>query len=194
MVMSALPSVLVVAVILLGVIAVVEGLVLVEVVKQVAQIRQRVDLDDEPQPISLGAKVNRPFSRGDLLPDQTESSLVLLLSSECSSCRAVAAAVTAVREDAAPDAPALVAVIEGRDEDVEQFLADTGLEPQLVVLDGGHEIGRDTGVRLRPAAVVVREGVMVEAAAVRTARQLRHLLDRLSSVEHERQLEEVVAS
>ena len=191
--MSASLGLLGIAVIGLGIIAIFEGLVLVEMVKQVAQIRQRVDLDDEPEPISLGSRASRRFSRSDLLPPRTGSSLVLLLSSECAACRAVAGAVGALA-DAGPDAP-IVAVIEGSNEDdVERFLTDTGLEPQFVVLDPDHKIGRDTGVRLRPAAVVIRDGLMVEAAAVRTARQLRHLLERLTPAEHEGQLEEVVAS
>lgn len=192
--MSASLGLLGIAVIVLGIIAIVEGLVLVEMVKQVAQIRHRVDLDDEPEPISLGSRASRRFSRSDLLPARTGSSLVLLLSSECLACRAVAAAVSSVADGATPDSPAVVSVVEGRHDDVERFLVDTALQPECVVLDPDHEIGRDTGVRLRPAAVVVRDGLMVEAAAVRTARQLQHLLERLSAVEHDRQLEGVVAS
>jgi thiol-disulfide isomerase/thioredoxin len=187
-------SLLTVAVIVLAVIAVAEGLVLVEMVKQVAQIRQRVDLDDEPEPISLQARASHRFARRDLLSDEVRYSVVLLLSSECAACRAVAAAVSAVASNPNPDAPEVVAVVEGHAEDVDVFLADTGLQRQFAVLDRDHEIGLDTGVRLRPAAVVVRDGVMVEAAAVRTGRQLVHLVERLSAVEQEGELEEVVAS
>ncbi len=52
---------LVSCVIALAVLVVVQGLVLLEMVRQTSQIRRVLDLDDRPVPISLGDLAGRPL-------------------------------------------------------------------------------------------------------------------------------------
>ena len=72
-------ALIVVCLVALAVLVVVQGLVLLEMVRQTAQIRRALDLDDRPVPISLGNLAGRPVPEparslwpddGDELPVQ----------------------------------------------------------------------------------------------------------------------------
>jgi hypothetical protein len=65
------------------------------------------------------------------------------------------------------------------------MLAAAGLAQDEVVLDLEREIGTALGIALRPAAVVVRDGVVSEGATIRNARQLQQLLEALESSRRE---------
>jgi hypothetical protein len=59
------------------------------------------------------------------------------------------------------------------------MLAASGLGGDEVVVDLDRSYGEAFGVVLRPAAIVVRDGILSEGAAVRNARQLQQLLEAL---------------
>ena len=55
----------------------------------------------------------------------------------------------------------------------------------LLLVDLEREYGEAFGVALRPAAVVVRDGIVSEGATVRNERQLQQLLENLESSRRE---------
>ena len=65
------------------------------------------------------------------------------------------------------------------------MLAAAGLAQDEVVLDLEREYGTALGVALRPAAVVVRDGIVSEGATIRNARQPQQLLEALESSRRE---------
>jgi hypothetical protein len=65
------------------------------------------------------------------------------------------------------------------------MLAAAGLAQDEIVLDLEREYGAALGIALRPAAVVVRDGIVSEGATVRNARQLQQLLEALESSRRE---------
>lgn len=167
-----------------AILAVLEGFVLVEMIRQVAQLRHRLNLDDRPVPTSLGEWGGRPVP--DYALDRlgrslaTGASIVLFLSTDCTTCRAVATELDAVRAKL-PQEPAIVPVIEGRSqEDISSFLRETGLADDRVLRDEG-ELGYRLGLRTRPLAVVVRDGTFADAAIVRNGAQLRQLASQTTS-------------
>jgi hypothetical protein len=166
-----------------AVLAVLEGFVLVEMIRQVAQLRHRLNLDDRPMPTSIGEWAGRPVP--DFAVDRIggnlaeAASIVVFLSTDCTTCRTVATELGAVRAKL-PDEPAIVPVIEGRsDEDLEAFFRETGLADDRVVRDDG-ELGYRLGMRIRPLAVVVRHGTFADAAIVRNGAQLRQLASQIA--------------
>lgn len=165
------------------VLVVLEGFVLVEMIRQVAQLRHRLNLDDRPMPTSIGEWAGRPVP--DFAVDRiggnlaAEASIVLFLSTDCTTCRAVATELDAVQAKLRGD-PAIVPVIEGRsDQDLNAFFRETGLADEHAVRDDG-ELGHRLGMRLRPMAVVVRHGTFADAAIVRNGAQLRQLASQIT--------------
>ena len=59
------------------------------------------------------------------------------------------------------------------------MLAEAGLAGDEVVVDLERDYGEAFGIALRPAAVVVRDGIVSEGAVVRNPRQLQQLLETL---------------
>jgi hypothetical protein len=169
-------TLLTVVVVVLVVLVVFQGLVLLELVRQLSQVRQQLDLDDRPVPISLGRLAGRP------LPEPASGSLregvLVFLSPDCMTCRLVASGL----EDlyARFGEQRLLAVFQARSADeARKMVAEAGLTGDQVVVDLDNEYGAAFGIELRPAAVVVRDGIVSEGAVVRNARQLQQLLERL---------------
>lgn len=175
---------LVVNVVVLWAFVVFQGLVLLEAVRQISQIRRELDFDDKPVPVSVGALA------GKQIPDPVRAAwsengtagdgVVLLLSSDCSTCRAVA---SGLRDLVARfDRLRIVTILQARNHDeVTDMLADAGLARDEVTVDLEGEYGAAVGIATRPAAVVIRQGIISEGAVVRNARQLQQLLDTLEA-------------
>jgi hypothetical protein len=179
---------IVVSLVALAVIVVVQGLVLLEMVRQTAQIRRVLDLDDRPTPISLGSLAGRPLpepARG--LWSQNGASnngVVVLLSTDCATCRLVASGLRELIDRF--EQHRIVAVLQAHHEDeVAEMLAAAGLTHDEIVLDLEREYGAALGIALRPAAVVIRDGIVSEGATVRNARQLQQLLEALETSRRE---------
>jgi hypothetical protein len=173
---------LVVNVVVLWLIVIFQGLVLLEMVKQTSQLRKQADLDDRPIPISLGRLAGRP------LPEPAKAvwsengaahdGVLVLLSSNCLTCRAVAAGLRDLVSRF--DDHRIVTVFQAHNRDeLTQMLAEANLTPEEVVVDLENEYGAAFGIELRPAAVVVRDGIVSEGAVVRNPRQLREIIERI---------------
>lgn len=172
MIVAETSGALVVVVLVLAALVLLEALVLVEMIKQVAQLRQRVDLDDEPEPLLLGAAVARPFPRPELLDGTNTEAVIVFLSTHCASCEEVAAAIPKATGDAAV-AVRVVPIVEGHAQaEVDDFVAAAKLPRQDVVFDSNRALAQELGLRVRPAALIVRDGLVAEGAAIRNSRQL----------------------
>jgi hypothetical protein len=171
---------IVVGIVAVGVLVVVQGLVLLEVVRQVAQIRKVLDLDDRPVPISLGNLAGRPLpepARGLWSENGAHRDGVLvLLSTDCATCRLVASGLRDLLDRF--EHQRIVTVLQAHNHDeATEMLAGASLARDEIVVDLESEYGTAFGIALRPAAVVVRDGIVSEGAVVRNPRQLQQLLE-----------------
>jgi hypothetical protein len=173
---------LVASVVVLAVVVVVQGLVLLEMVRQTAQIRRVLDLDDRPTPISLGNLAGRPLPEParSLWNGTSGDGVVVLLSTDCATCRLVAAGLRELLDRF--EQHRIVAVLQAHHEDeAAEMLAAARLNEDEIVLDLEREYGAALGIALRPAAVVVRDGIVSEGATIRNAQQLQQLLEALET-------------
>jgi hypothetical protein len=177
-------ALLVTAVVVLAVLVVFQGLVLLEVVRQLSQIRRELDFDDRPVPISVGKLAGKPlpepvraaWSGNGASPD----GVLVLLSTDCATCRLVAAGLPDLL--ARVERQKVVVVLQARHHDeVTEMLAEAGLAREAVLVDLEDEYATAFEITLRPAAVVVRDGVVSEGAIVRNPHQLDQLLETLGS-------------
>src|SRR6476659_7095038 len=184
-------ALIVVSIVALWVLVVFQGLVLLEAVRQIAQIRKGLDFDDRPVPVSVGRLAGRPLpepARG-LWPENgaRRDGVFVLLSTDCSTCRLVASDLRALigRHEQLKT----VVVLQGRNHDeVTEMLSDAGLSRDDVVVDLEGEYGAAFEIAMRTAAVVGRDGMVSEGAVVRNARQLQQLLDTLAAPTREEAL------
>ena len=175
-------ALLVASVVVLAVVVVVQGLVLLEMVRQTAQIRRVLDLDDRPTPISLGNLAGRPLPEParSLWNGTSQDGVVVLLSTDCATCRLVASGLRELLDRF--EQHRIVAVLQAHHEDeAAEMLATANLGQDEIVLDLEREYGAALGIALRPAAVVVRDGIVSEGATIRNARQLQQLLEALEA-------------
>jgi hypothetical protein len=177
-------TLIVVNIVALWLFLVFQGLVLLEMVLQVSQVRRQLDLDNQPVLLSLGELAGRPlpeparaaWSENGTVPDGA----LVLLSVNCTTCRLVASGLRDVRKRF--EHQKIVTVVQARNHDeAVEMLAGAGLTWDEVVVDLENEYGAALGIDLRPVAVVVRDGIVSEGATVRNPRQLRELLERLEA-------------
>ena len=176
-------ALLVAVVVALAVLVIFQGLVLLEVVRQLSQVRRELDFDNRPVPVSVGNFAGRPLpepARAAWSESGASSDGVLvLLSTDCATCRLVAMGLP---ELLARFEEKLVVVLQARNHDeVTELLAEAGVDRDAVVVDLEHEYADAFGIALRPAAIVVRDRIVSEGAVVRNARQLQQLVEALES-------------
>lgn len=177
-------ALIVVSIVALWVLVVFQGFVLLEAVRQISQIRRELDFDDRPVPVSVGRLAGRP------LPEPARAlwsgngasrdGVFVLLSTDCATCRHVA---SGLRDLVARfEQLKIVVVLQAHNHDeVTAMLADAGLARNEVEVDLENEYGTAFEIAMRPAAVVVRDGIVSEGAVVRNPRQLQQLLDTLAA-------------
>jgi len=177
-------TLIVVNIVALWIFLVFQGLVLLEMVRQQAQVRRQLDLDDRPVPISLGEIAGRPLpepARAAWSENGTvRDGVLVLLSVNCTTCRLVASGLRDVVSGFADQRIVTVLGASNNDQAVE-MLNGVGLAFDEVVVDLENEYGEALGIDLRPVAVVVRGGIVSEGATIRNPRQLRELLERLEA-------------
>jgi hypothetical protein len=172
-------ALIVVSIVALWVLVVFQGLVLLEAVRQISQIRRELDFDDRPVPFSVGRLAGRPvpeLARAVWSENGgTRDGVFVLLSTDCATCRLVASGL----RDLVPrfEQLRIVVILQARNHDeVTQMLTEERLARDAVVVDLENEYGAAFEVAMRPAAVVVRDGIVSEGAVVRNPRQLHQLL------------------
>ena len=173
-------ALIIVAVVVFGLLIVFQGLVLLELVRQTAQIRRTLDLDDRPVPISLGELTGRPLpepARGVWSANgASRDGVLVLLSTDCATCRLVASGLPELLDRF--EHQRIVTVLQARKPDeAADMLAAAGLAADEIVLDLEGEYAAAFAIALRPAAVVVRDGIVSEGATVRNPHQLLQLLE-----------------
>jgi len=177
-------ALIVVSIVALWVLVVFQGFVLLEAVRQISQLRKGLDLDDRPVPVSVGRLAGRP------LPDPARAvwpengaprdGAFVLLSTDCSTCRIVASDLRDLLGRF--DQLRIVVVLQARNHDeVTEMLGDAQLARDEVVVDLEAELGASFEIAMRPAVVLVRDGIVSEGAVVRNSRQLQQLLETLAA-------------
>jgi hypothetical protein len=161
-----------------------QGLVLLEMVRQLSQVRRQLDLDDRPVPLSLGELAGRPLpepARAAWSENGTvRDGVLVLLSVNCTTCRLVASGLRDLLSSF--EHQRIVTVLGARNHDeAGEMLAAAGLAWDEIVVDLENEYGEALGIDLRPVALVVRDGIVSEGATVRNPGQLRELLERLEA-------------
>jgi hypothetical protein len=182
--MGASPNgVLLIAVLATAAVTVAIVFVLIEMVRQVADIRERLNIDDAPIPQPLGASVGQPLppSVAAHIGASTGDLLLVFLTTDCSTCRMVGRGI--------PEADAalggglrIIPIIQThRASDAVEFCAEVGIRLDRVVVDERAEVGRELDIRIRPLAVAALRGSITEAASVRNDRQLVAFASRISA-------------
>lgn len=159
-------SILIVAVAILTLGTVVLLSAQVELHRQMAQLRDIAGLIDRPLPIDLGdAKGIRSKDIGLTLTD----GLLLFLSDRCSTCRSLAESL----DGQVP--PELQIIFENPGGRKSTLPSDWDLGPRAMNDTSGH-IAKRLGIEISPAAVVIQEGLLIDARTVPSSRQLNELL------------------
>jgi hypothetical protein len=142
---------------------------LVELFRDVRQIRDAVGILDRPREVDLGDVAGtRPSSHG--LPqelDALHSAIVLFLSERCGTCHALAAGLSG----ALPYR--LWVVIEGRDTvGAARFAEEHGLSGERVTIDVEGAIAASMGLATAPVGFRVDDGIFTTATTVPSSRYL----------------------
>jgi hypothetical protein len=147
-------------------------------VRQISQIRRVLDLDDRPVPISLGDHAGRPLREPARSVLQNGEGILVLLSTDCATCRLVASGLRDLLDRFVERR--IVTILQAHNqEEAAEMVAASGLAGDEVVVDLDRSYGEALGVALRPAAVVVRDGTLIEGATIQNAHQLQQLLEAL---------------
>lgn len=148
---------------------------LVDQYKSLLQIRDALRLVDTPNELPLlGLDEVRPSALGLPAAIDTEPfAVVLLLSTKCTTCRAVAKGMGG-------HVPSTCwVVVEGRGEpEIRSFREETGLLSGAIFADPGGRIAEKLRAHVFPSAVVFVRGVAQTARSIPSYRQLTQLLSR----------------
>jgi hypothetical protein len=157
-----------------------EGFVIYELIHQLAQIRRRLDLDDEPVVQSLGTQIGQPvpLSLAQALEPavQAPSLFAVFVTTDCSTCHLVAGGARGLLVGLPSDVAVRFIVQARQAEDAELFKVDTDLPAELMVVDEEARLGQELELRMRPLTVLIRDGRLTEAAVVRNPEQLRKFI------------------
>ena len=153
-------------------VAVVTCAAVVELFRDLEQVRQLSGYVDTPGEVELPSAVGRSLPALGF-PDTwaDHEGLVVVLSPTCAMCYALGEHLARDPEDAAR-----VLFTNGSRRDLDRFCAETGLAPDGVLFDDGGRVADTLGLRLSPAALVVEGGLLTRAASVPSPRALRSLL------------------
>jgi len=165
--------VLLVLVCLLGVVVFVQMGALIELFRQVQQIRNHLDLVDRPTPIDLGRAQGAAASTVGLPAglDDASAAMVLFLSNKCATCHAIAASLShAIPANMWIVVEPLVA------EEGESFVKAFRLGGERTIVDQGGRIADRLGLDITPSAIFVESGRLKRAETVPSTRQLFSML------------------
>jgi hypothetical protein len=154
---------------------------LVELFRDVRQVRDALGILDRPLTVDLGHVAGtRPSSHG--LPrelDEQHAAIVLFLSERCETCRALAAGL------ARPLPHGLWVVIEARDAaSAAQFVEAYGLTDEGITIDVEGAIAGSLGLNTSPVGFRVEHGVLASATTVPSSRYLTSILSEPVRLRH----------
>lgn len=146
---------------------------LVELFRDVRQMRDALGILDRPLTVDLGQVAGtRPSVHG--LPrdlDGQPAAIVLFLSERCETCRALAAGLTH------PLANGLWVVVEARDAASAAWFTEAfGLADERVTVDVDGAIAASMGLNTSPVGFRVEHGVLTSATTVPSSRYLMSIL------------------
>jgi len=166
---------LLVLVCLLGALVFVQLGALVELFRQVQQIREFLDLEDRPAQLDLGKARGLPASAVGLPTplDDARSAVVLFLSNKCATCRSIGAAL----KGAVPQTMWLVVEsLSSDDADADAFVQEFQLSGERTLVDPAGRIAARLGLDITPSAIVVEDGRLHQAKTVPSSRQMFAML------------------
>ncbi len=173
---------------LLWIIVVVQGFALLEVLRQIGFIQKRLGprqgalimqgivKGGDPLPELAGSAAS------DLRPARWEDylnpvfSVIVLLSTHCNVCRTIAGDLTRFAAEIKNEA-AIIVLLDGKSDEVQEFIDKTQLDRRLVILDEQKITAERLGVMWNPAAVTIRNGRLGEAAIINDLDQLEALVE-----------------
>jgi hypothetical protein len=170
-------TVLLVLVCLFGALVVVLLGALVELFKQVQQVRAQLDVAGAaaPTPIDLKERQGvRPSSVG--LPralDEASGAIVLVLSDRCITCRAIAGLMQA---SVPPGIWVVAEPVSGVDEEAEEFVREFGLGGDRTLVDRQSAIAEQLDLDVTPAAIYVENGQLQRAETVPSSQRFATVL------------------
>ncbi len=171
----------------LWVLVAIQGFAFLELLRQVADLRKQLGLrpgalvvpgavdtgSPLPAPSGVSAATLRPISWGDYLGEGL--GVIVVLRSSCSSCREVAGDLTGFASDVWGEAR-VAALVVGKVDEARAFVADTKLDPKMVIIDVGGATADRLGVAFNPGAVTVLGGRLGHAAIVNSVEQIHALI------------------
>jgi hypothetical protein len=157
---------------------------LVEMYRDLAQIREYTGLLDRPQPIELGDREgSRPSEWG--LPaelDGKRRALVMFLSDRCATCRTIVWSL----HGTVPEHVFLVLepgpMPTGGGSGGGELVAAIAERSDRVVIDRDHAIADRMGIHMSPSALVVEDGTIARAVTVPSVRQFEALVTMTRSI------------
>jgi hypothetical protein len=151
--------------------------VLLELFRDVRQIRDALGILDRPLTIDIGPVAGTPPSRYGLPPqlDDERFALLLFLSDRCATCRVLAAALGGTLS-----AGLWIAVEAGTSERAAEFIAMHGMTRSLanerVFVDPAGAIAGRLGLNMTPVAYRIENGVFTSAGTVPSMRYLASIV------------------
>lgn len=168
---------LIVAGIILAFVVVVVTAALVEVFRQLADLRAAVNPDDQPVPLDLADK---RLHASDLeLPAALAAlpeAILVFLSTKCAVCRSIAYAF----RGGSPES--VWFVVYGAEEARADLVATLDASANRVIVDAEGEIPRRLRLNIRPSVFTVKYGEITRAAAVSSPRQVLSLVPVVSPI------------
>jgi len=149
---------------------------LVEMYRDVRQMRDAMGILDRPLPVQLGSVEGTSPSEFGLPPvlDSMTSAVVLFLSERCATCHVLASGLPR------PLPQGLWIVLEGRTPDsmqsfLERYALNAGPDAPVTV-DADGEIARRIGLQTTPVGFRIVDGVFTHATSVPSSRYLGSIL------------------
>ncbi len=186
---------------LLWVIVVIQGFALLEVLRQIGLIHKQRNTEQQQSNLF----VRNPALTGQPLPKvsgyraidlhpadwddflRKDQGVLILLSTTCIACRTVAEKLHKFVEEA-KDVFSVVVLVEGNFEDAQIFVANTGVDPHLVIIDERGTTAQAIGVDWKPGVVFVQNRQVDQVGIINDVDQLDLLLEEAKRAEQEKQV------
>jgi hypothetical protein len=171
------------------VLVVAQGLVLLEIIRQIGQIRKQLG------PGQGALVLPDAIKSGDALPDlsgvkalngqpaywddyiKADVAILLMLTAHCVSCVEIGQGLSGYAAKMKRQVSFAV-LLEGPADEIQTFMDETKLDPFLVVIDEDAVTARRLGIKWRPSAVTVKGRAVDEAAVVNSVEQLDAFVNR----------------